>query len=164
MVQSQMWTVVIMWSKDVLLNNIYINSTSHNSQPALNTDGVDTLYSDNITFRNMYIRNGDDAIAIKGNSNNILVEDSTFDNSLGLAFGSLGQYIGETELVENITACQIKFDGTRYASYVKTWTGDQVNYPPNGGGGGLGSKLCPAQGTIWSEVANISSLRFAEHQ
>ncbi|KAF7554060.1 hypothetical protein G7Z17_g3159 [Cylindrodendrum hubeiense] len=127
-----------MWSKNILLDNIYINSTSHSSQPARNTDGVDTLFSDGVTFRNMYIRNGDDAIAIKGNSTNILVEDSIFDNSLGLAFGSLGQYFGKTEIVENVIARRIKFYGTRYASYVKTWTGDQVNYPPNGGGGGLG--------------------------
>jgi len=28
--------------------------------------------------------------------------------------------------------------GTKYAGYVKTWTGVQKGYPPNGGGGGLG--------------------------
>jgi galacturan 1,4-alpha-galacturonidase len=99
---------------------------------------VDTIDADRVTFRNMYIRNGDDAIALKGNSTNILVEDSTFDNSLGLAFGSLGQYDGIFEQVENVTARNIFFNGTRYVSYIKTWTGDVVSYPPNGGGGGIG--------------------------
>ncbi|KAI8158979.1 Alpha-L-rhamnosidase rgxB [Colletotrichum sp. SAR 10_70] len=138
MVQSQMWTMTIMWSKNVLFDGIYINSTSSNGYPARNTDGADTINSDHITFRNMYIRNGDDAIALKGNSTNILVEDSTFDRSLGIAFGSLGQYKGVFEKVENVTVRRIKGLKTRYGAYVKTWTGDQVSYPPNGGGGGIG--------------------------
>ncbi|EKG15865.1 Glycoside hydrolase family 28 [Macrophomina phaseolina MS6] len=138
MVQSQMWTLSIMWSKNVLFDGVYINSTSHSGAPARNTDGADTLNSHSITFRNMYIRNGDDAIAIKRNSTNVLIEDSTFDNSLGIAFGSLGQYDGEYEIVENVTARRNTFLGTRYGSYIKTWTGEQVSYPPNGGGGGIG--------------------------
>ncbi|KAB2573379.1 Alpha-L-rhamnosidase rgxB [Lasiodiplodia theobromae] len=138
MVQSQMWTMAIMWSSNVLFDGVYINSTSGSSAPARNTDGADTINSDGITFRNMYIRNGDDAIALKANSTNILIEDSTFDNSLGIAFGSLGQYDGVWERVENVTARRNTFLGTRYGSYVKTWTGDQVDYPPNGGGGGIG--------------------------
>ncbi|EQB59401.1 hypothetical protein CGLO_00213 [Colletotrichum gloeosporioides Cg-14] len=138
MVQSQMWTMTIMWSKNVLFDGIYINSTSSNGYPARNTDGADTINSDHITFRNMYIRNGDDAIALKGNSTNILIEDSTLDRSLGIAFGSLGQYKGVFERVENVTVRRIKGLKTRYGAYVKTWTGDQVSYPPNGGGGGIG--------------------------
>lgn len=136
-----------MHSRDVLVDGVYIRSESSSGQPARNTDGYDTIDCDGVTFRNLYVRNGDDAIAIKGNSTNILVEDSVFDNSLGLAFGSLGQYVGTTEVVENVTARNIFCNGTRYASYVKTWSGDVVNYPPNGGGGGTGylrniSTLC----------------------
>nr|XP_036589104.1 polygalacturonase [Colletotrichum truncatum]KAF6800746.1 polygalacturonase [Colletotrichum truncatum] len=145
MVQSQMWTMAIMWSKNVLFDGVYINSTSSNGYPARNTDGADTINSDHITFRNMYIRNGDDAIAIKGNSTNILIEDSTLDRSLGIAFGSLGQYKGEFERVENVTVRRIKGFKTRHGAYVKTWTGDQVSYPPNGGGGGIGfTNIIPA--------------------
>ncbi|KAI8209746.1 polygalacturonase [Colletotrichum sp. SAR 10_77] len=126
------------WQVNVLFDGIYINSTSSNGNPARNTDGADTINSDHITFRNMYIRNGDDAIALKGNSTNILIEDSTLDRSLGIAFGSLGQYKGVFERVENVTVRRIKGLKTRYGAYVKTWTGDQVSYPPNGGGGGIG--------------------------
>ncbi|EXF82577.1 polygalacturonase, partial [Colletotrichum fioriniae PJ7] len=115
MVQSQMWTMAIMHSQNVLFDGVYINSTSNNGYPARNTDGADTIDSDRITFRNMYIRNGDDVIAIKGNSTIILIEDSTVDHSH-----------------------RIKGLGPRHGAYVKTWTGDQVSYPPNGGGGGIG--------------------------
>ncbi|KAE8323784.1 galacturan 1,4-alpha-galacturonidase B [Aspergillus sergii] len=138
MVQSQMWSLAIFWSQNVLVDNFYINSTSSSGEPARNTDGIDTINSDRVTLRNLYIRNGDDAVAIKGNSTNILIEDSTFDNSLGLAFGSVGQYLDVFERIENVTARRIQGNGTRYGSYVKTWTGEQVSYPPNGGGGGTG--------------------------
>ncbi|KAI9157877.1 Glycoside hydrolase family 28 [Paramyrothecium foliicola] len=138
MVQSQMWTLLVTRSKNIVFDGLFIRSESSSKQPARNTDGADTLNSNAITFRNTYIRNGDDAIAIKGNSTNILIEDCTFENSLGLAFGSLGQYPGAQERVENIVARRLTLDGTRHAAYIKTWTGEQVGYPPNGGGGGTG--------------------------
>jgi hypothetical protein len=54
--------------------------------------------------------------------------------------GSIGQYDGVYEILENITARDIVFVKTLHAGYVKTWTGQRVGYPPNGGGGGLGCK------------------------
>jgi hypothetical protein len=30
------------------------------------------------------------------------------------------------------------FIGTRFVGYIKTWTGVQQGFPPNGGGGGIG--------------------------
>jgi hypothetical protein len=50
----------------------------------------------------------------------------------------LGQYNGIYEYIENVLARNITCIGTRYAGYIKTWTGIQQNYPPNGGGGGTG--------------------------
>ncbi|KAJ8689088.1 hypothetical protein PTI98_013150 [Pleurotus ostreatus] len=44
-VQSQFWTMAIKSSDDVLLENIYVNSTSSSRAPARNTDGVDTSRS-----------------------------------------------------------------------------------------------------------------------
>src|ERR1700742_469359 len=106
--------------------------------PARNTDGVDTLFSNNITFRNFTIVNGDDSIAMKANSTNILIQDSTFHKGLGVAIGSIGQYPGVFERIVNVTAERITCVGARYAGYIKTWTGIQQGVPPNGGGGGLG--------------------------
>lgn len=64
-----------MHSENVLMDGVYIRSESDSGNPARNTDGVDTINPDHMMFRNMFIRNGDDAIAIKGNSTNILIED-----------------------------------------------------------------------------------------
>lgn len=82
--------------------------------------------------------NGDDSISLKANSTNILIEDCEFYTGLGVAIGSIGQYDGTYEIVENLTARNIGIHKMRYGAYVKTWTGVSSGYPPNGGGGGLG--------------------------
>ncbi|PSR99253.1 pectin lyase fold/virulence factor [Coniella lustricola] len=143
-VQSQMWTMTIIHSEDILLDDIYINSTDTEHAvgfdfSSLNTDGADTVYVNNITFRNWVVDNGDDSISMKANSTNILIEDCDFYTGLGIAIGSIGQYDGVFETIENVTIRNITINnGMRYGAYIKTWTGNSTGYPPNGGGGGLG--------------------------
>ncbi|KAG6822050.1 hypothetical protein H0H92_015521, partial [Tricholoma furcatifolium] len=121
-IQSQFWTMAIINSEDVLLDSIYVNSTSSSSAPTQNTDGVDTFYSNRITFRNWSVTNGDDSISCKANSTNILIQDSVFYNGLGVAIGSIGQYLDVFERIENVTAERITCLNTRYPAYIKTWT------------------------------------------
>ncbi|TVY22722.1 Alpha-L-rhamnosidase [Lachnellula hyalina] len=137
-VQSQMWTMTVIHSKNVLLQDIYVNNAGNDGTTSSNTDGANTIFSDHITFKRWDITNGDDSIAFKANSTNIRVLDSTFHNGLGIAFGSIGQYKGEFNTIENIRVKNITCYNTLHGAYVKTWTGQQVGYPPNGGGGGLG--------------------------
>ncbi|KAK7723294.1 hypothetical protein SLS57_004488 [Botryosphaeria dothidea] len=134
-VQSQMWTMTVKNSKNVLLQDIYVNNTSENDSSARNTDGADTIYASNITFNRWHIVNGDDGIAVKANSSEIYIYDSIIEDGQGLAMGSIGQFLGWYEYIENVYAQNITFINTHY---LKTWTGVQHNYPPNGGGGGLG--------------------------
>ncbi|KAG9877787.1 pectin lyase-like protein, partial [Aureobasidium melanogenum] len=93
--QSQMWTMTVIHSADVLLQDIYVNNTSKTGAPTVNTDGCDTIYANNITFRRWIIDNGDDAISPKANSTNILIEDSEFYRGSGIALGSIGQSDGQ---------------------------------------------------------------------
>lgn len=143
-VQSQMWTMTVIHSNNLLLDNIYVNSTDTKQDvgfgfSSLNTDGADTIYADNITFRNWIVDNGDDSISLKANSTNVLIEDCQFYTGLGLAIGSIGQYEGAFETIENVTVRNITInEQMRYGAYIKTWTGNSTGYPPNGGGGGLG--------------------------
>lgn len=143
--QSQMWTMTLMYSHNVLLQDIYVNSTYLDGELGeelrlnQNTDGADTLYSDNITFVRWVIQNGDDSISQKTNSTNILIEDCSFYRGIGVALGSIGQYAGQYDQIVNVTARNIQtFDGTWFAGYVKIWSGTPNGYPPNGGGGGTG--------------------------
>ncbi|RHZ58010.1 putative exo-polygalacturonase [Aspergillus thermomutatus] len=136
--QSQMWTLSVINSHHTLFDSIYVNSTTTNGNSAHNTDGADTIYSSHITFNNWTVDNGDDSISAKANSTDILITNSAFYRGLGIAIGSIGQYKDVFETVERVRAENITYHGTLHSIYFKTWTGEQVNYPPNGGGGGLG--------------------------
>jgi hypothetical protein len=61
------------------------------------------MFFDNITFRRWTVQNGDDCIAMKANWTNILIEDATFYDGEGIALGSIGQYNGQFEIIENVT-------------------------------------------------------------
>lgn len=98
----------------------------------LNTDGIDTFYSSDIVFRNMTVDCGDDFVAPKANSSNILIQDSHFYHGTGVAIGSIGQYLGEYEYIENVLAERITCTQCEYTGWIKTWTGIQQGYPPNG--------------------------------
>ncbi|KAI0483345.1 pectin lyase fold/virulence factor [Xylariaceae sp. FL0804] len=96
-VQSRMWTMTVIHSLNILLENIYVNSTDSNRAlgfdfSSFNTDGADMIYSDNITFRGWTVDNCDDSISAKANSTNILMEDCRLHTGLGIALGSTGQY------------------------------------------------------------------------
>ena len=55
-----------------------------------------------------------------------------------MAFGSIGQFEGQFEVLEDITVRSIATYNNKYGAYVKTWTGVVQGTPPNGGGAGLG--------------------------
>ncbi|PFH54988.1 hypothetical protein XA68_11184 [Ophiocordyceps unilateralis] len=137
-VQSQMWTMAITYSHDVDLEDMYVKSTSNSRWNTLNTDGCDTINSDKINFRRWQVSNGDDAIALKGNSTNILIEDSVFSHGQGIAVGSMGQYLGRADTISGLRLRNIRLIDTAHVLYVKTWSGQSRGFPPNGGGGGTG--------------------------
>lgn len=62
----------------------------------------------------------------------MLVQDSHFHGTGGVAVGSIGQYLGVFEFIENVTAERIVCDRCAHIGYVKTWTGVQKGAPPNG--------------------------------
>ncbi|KAI1324323.1 glycoside hydrolase family 28 protein [Xylariaceae sp. FL0255] len=142
-IKSQMWTMTVARSERMLLQDIYVNNTCAPGAGTfsgcnVNTDGCDTVYANNITFLRWTVDNGDDAIALKQNSTNIYVADSKFYNGEGIAFGSIGQYPDQIEIMENFTARNVYASNTAFGCRLKTWTGETEGYPPNGGGGGLG--------------------------
>ncbi|KAL9071900.1 MAG: hypothetical protein Q9157_005306 [Trypethelium eluteriae] len=122
--QSGKWNFVIIESHNITADNIFISSTSDDFQANPgnlgNTDGFDTLYSDDPGSTNIYVQN------------------LTCVNTAGIAVSSLGQYQGQFDLVENITARDIKLVSSRNGAYIKTYNGISVYYPPQGGGNGTG--------------------------
>ncbi|KAH8555681.1 glycoside hydrolase family 28 protein [Umbelopsis sp. PMI_123] len=136
--KSQYWSFVINSSENVVADNINIENVGDIAGTLGNTDGFDTLYSNNITITNSVVNNGDDCISIKPVSTNIYVQNITCYNSTGIAIGSLGQYPGKYDIAENVTFRDVKIYDGAGGAYLKTWLSLQAGIPPNGGGNGTG--------------------------
>ncbi|KAI0826183.1 pectin lyase fold/virulence factor [Irpex lacteus] len=156
------WCNTVADSKDVIYDGMLCNAT--NTDPAFagqnvvpNTDGLDTYRSDNVQLLNWDITCGDDCLAIKGNSTNILASNVTCRGGNGVAVGSLGQYANLSDIVANVTFEDFKLvrldskvqPNMGSGVYFKTWTGSVNGVPPTGGGGGGGF------------VTNVISRRFS---
>lgn len=146
-------TMTTMYCESVLLQDIYVNSTSHShvsrhdwiiSKNALNFQPGTctkhrwcryTIFQQHnfptlgrgqwrrcviipcipchFKVSKILWQNKSNRIALKANSSNILIEDSIFRRGQGIAVGSIGQYNGVYEFVENFIARNCTMIGTR---------------------------------------------------
>ncbi|KAJ6597518.1 pectin lyase fold/virulence factor [Mycena vulgaris] len=145
------WCNCIAESQSVVYDGMRCNASNEN--PAFagmnivpNTDGIDTYRSDDISLFNWDITCGDDCLAIKGNSTNVVARNITCRGGNGIAFGSLGQYANLTDIVENVfmenlTMTRINASvqpNMQNGVYFKSWDGTINGAPPTGGGAGPG--------------------------
>ncbi|EIW52205.1 pectin lyase-like protein [Trametes versicolor FP-101664 SS1] len=145
------WCNAVADSSEVVYDGMYCNAT--NADPVWagqnivpNTDGINTYRSDKISLLRFDITSGDDCLAIKGNSTNIFAKDITCRGGNGIAIGSLGQYAGLPDIVDNLVMEDLKLirldpqvqPNMVSGVYLKTWTGSVHGAPPTGGGGGGG--------------------------
>lgn len=89
-------------STDVVFDEINIGGYSQNNITAKNTDGWDLYRSTNLVLQNSIINNGDDCVSFKPNATEILVQNMHCNGSHGISVGSLGQYVGEVDIVKNV--------------------------------------------------------------
>ncbi|KAK9774360.1 putative Exopolygalacturonase X [Seiridium cardinale] len=125
-------------STNVVFDNINIAGGSTNaSVTAKNTDGWDTYRSDSITIQNSVINNGDDCVSFKPNSTNILVQSLSCNGSHGISVGSLGQYVGHYDIVENVYVTNISMHNATDGARIKIWpnTPSALSGDLQGGGG-----------------------------
>lgn len=66
-------------------------------------DGWDLYRSDAITIQNSVVYNDDDCVSFKPNSTNMVVQNLRCTGSHGISVGSLGQYLGETDIAGRST-------------------------------------------------------------
>lgn len=132
MEDSPQWFNIIKDSQDVVYSNIYIHGKNGN------TDGWDTLQSNNIVIQNSRIDNGDDCVSFKPGSVDILVQNLSCTGSHGISVGSLGQYKGQVDIVENIYAYNITLSKSSNGARIKTWPGHGTMSGVGTGGGGSG--------------------------
>jgi hypothetical protein len=183
-VQSQFWTMAIKNAEDVLLDSIYINSTSSSRVSRAWSGFINSFTVCRLQHGTLMAWIHSFPIELRSETGLLLAAMTTsrsrpirpiysfrilssmadWEWPLGetripfraechsLDFcRSIGQYIGVFERVsfsffgkysvltyclsdqiENVTAERVVCLGTRYAGYIKTWTGLQQNFPPNG--------------------------------
>ncbi|CRG92671.1 hypothetical protein PISL3812_09735 [Talaromyces islandicus] len=139
-IQPQFWATFVWQSKNVSLTNLFVNATSNDEWGTVNTDGYDSWRSDTLLVENATIINGDDCVAAKGNTTNLLVRNVTCYRSSGMTIGSIGQYPEWPDYVQNVTFDNVKCINSNEGAYIKTWSGVPVSQDKNGdvGGGGRG--------------------------
>ncbi|CAE7030548.1 Exopolygalacturonase [Pyrenophora teres f. teres] len=135
---SPQWYTLVANSSNVVFSNIDIFGDSTSKNPAKNTDGWDTYRSDSVVIQNSHINNGDDCVSFKPNSTNIIVQNLICNGSHGISVGSLGQYPGEIDLVENIYVYNISMSDASDGARIKVWPGasSALSGDLQGGGGG----------------------------
>ncbi|KAI3334282.1 glycoside hydrolase family 28 protein [Ustulina deusta] len=139
MKSSPSWFNVIMNSSDVLITDINIwNEVTNSSSPPANTDGWDTYRSTNIVIQNSTIDNDDDCISFKPNSTNIIIQNLQCNGSHGISVGSLGQYQGEYDIVEDVYVYNISMSNASDGARIKIWPGVPPNTTGSSSGGGAG--------------------------
>lgn len=91
----------------------------------------------------MIYQGGDDCVAFKPNSSMITVRNVTCYGGTGVAFGSIAQYQGQLDYLEDIVIDDMQLLPSsqhlmKNGLYLKSWMGYPIGLPPNGGGGGHG--------------------------
>lgn len=124
-IDSGFWNIHILYSNNVIVNNVIIDSKS---KIGPSTDGIDVDSSCNVLIDNSTISTNDDAIAIKSGrdsngikkgipSKNVIIRNTTINEGYGVTIGS--EVSGG---IENIHICNIKFNGTCCGFRIKSST------------------------------------------
>jgi len=132
-----------MWFDDILCNATAVNAP-FGTNWVQNTDGFDTMDTNNIKLTNFVYQGGDDCIAVKPRSYNIFVQNITCHGGNGVAIGSLGQYLEDSSVINVVVKDANILTNNKdleNGAYIKTWSGGlvpQASYEsaglPRGGG------------------------------
>ncbi|KAJ5609862.1 pectin lyase-like protein [Penicillium herquei] len=126
---SPCWTNFLIRTDDVSFDDVYIHAYSTNaSVDAANTDGFDSLIVDNFRVTNVRVDNGDDCFSPKPNTSNIFVQNLWCNNSHGVSMGSIGEYSGEYDFIENAYMENLTLLNGQNGARLKAWAGPDVGY------------------------------------
>ncbi|TRX98562.1 hypothetical protein FHL15_000636 [Xylaria flabelliformis] len=137
MINPPNWFNLIANSSDILISDMVLTAKSSNSNPVKNSDGWDTYRSDHVVIQNSVIDNTDDCVSFKPNSTNIVVQGLNCHGSHGISVGSLGQYVEQYDIVENVYIYNNTMSDASDAARIKVWPGVHSDFEPilSGGGG-----------------------------
>jgi galacturan 1,4-alpha-galacturonidase len=126
MINGPEWTNFVNEGKNIVYNGINISAVSTSNNLAKNTDGWDIYRSDSVSIINSNINNGDDCVSLKPNSTNIIASYLYCNGSHGISVGSLGQYAGVYDIVENFTSTNVQMYNAQNGARIKAFAGPGV--------------------------------------
>ncbi|CAG8027828.1 unnamed protein product [Penicillium nalgiovense] len=137
---SPQWYQFVANSSNILFDGINISGYSSSENSAKNTDGWDLYRSTNVVIQNSVINNGDDCVSFKPNVTDILVQNLHCNGSHGISVGSLGQYPGEVDIVQDVLVYNVSMFNASDSARIKVWPGAPAAMSTDlqgGGGSGL---------------------------
>ncbi|KAG9257616.1 exopolygalacturonase [Emericellopsis atlantica] len=133
------WFNLIANSTDIIVSNMDLEAVATDGVKIANSDGWDTYRSNRVVIQDSVINNTDDCVSFKPNSTNVVVQGLVCHGSHGISIGSLGQYKGLTDIVENLHIYNISMSNASDGARIKVWPGIETDFQDNlNGGGGLG--------------------------
>jgi len=126
--RSPCWTNFVVTSKNVVYNNVVIENLSENENLPKNTDGWDSYNVDGLTVRDSWVNIGDDCFSPKPNTSNILVSNLYCNGTHGVSMGSIGQYDGVKDYIENAYIENVVMLNAQNGARLKGWAGPNVGY------------------------------------
>jgi galacturan 1,4-alpha-galacturonidase len=133
------WFNLYYKSSNIIVSDINLHAFSNNSKiPPKNTDGWDTLSSSNIIIQDSVINNTDDCVSFKPNSSSIVIQNLNCNGSHGISVGSLGQYVGEVDIVEDVYVYNTSMSNASDGARLKVWPGRPAGSTATDAGGGTG--------------------------
>jgi galacturan 1,4-alpha-galacturonidase len=129
MLNSPCWTNFMIRTNDISFDGVNIEATSNNASALpKNTDGWDTLNVKGISVTNSRVNIGDDCFSPKPNTSDIYVKDLWCNGTHGVSMGSIGQYPGVLDYIENAYIENVTMLNAENGARLKSWAGPNVGY------------------------------------
>jgi galacturan 1,4-alpha-galacturonidase len=116
-------------TNDISFDDVNIEATSNNASALpKNTDGWDTMNVKGISVTNSRVNIGDDCFSPKPNTSDIYVKDLWCNGTHGVSMGSIGQYPGVLDYIENAYIENVTMLNAQNGARLKSWAGPNVGY------------------------------------
>lgn len=117
-IDSPKFHLVVEKSSNITIDGISVSAPFDSP----NTDAIDLGEVTGAVVQNAVIANGDDGVAIKAFTTNVLVQNCTFYGGHGTSIGSLGE-TSDGDHVSDITFRNLTFHQSWIGTRIKTWQG-----------------------------------------
>jgi galacturan 1,4-alpha-galacturonidase len=117
---SPCWTNFLVNTNDISFDNVRIEAVSNNAWDTYNVKGI--------SVTNSRVNIGDDCFSPKPNTSDIFVKNLWCNGTHGVSMGSIGQYAGTLDYIENAYIENVTMLEAQNGARLKAWAGPNVGY------------------------------------